>query len=146
MDDNRPPSVLIVEDEILVALDLEAIVESAGYRVAGIAADRPSALALAGQADVALVDVNLRDGPTGPDIARALAEEHGLAAVFVTANPGQISHLAGIALGYVQKPFAAAGVRRALAAALDGAGMDAPLAGFTPLPRPARFASAQSAG
>lgn len=145
MDDSRPPSVLIVEDEILVALDLEAIVESAGYRVVGIAADRPSALALAGQADIALVDVNLRDGPTGPGIARELTEKHGLAAIFVTANPGQISHLAGIALGYVQKPFVAAAVRGALAAALDGTDMDAPPFGFTPFRAPG-FAPAQRAG
>lgn len=99
-----PRTVLIVEDEIFVALDLERILTDAGYAVAAIAPDSETALAAAPGCDFALVDVNLRDGPTGPVIAERLARDFGVKVVFVTANPAQIGDVAG-ALGYVRKPF-----------------------------------------
>lgn len=102
-------TALIVEDEIFVALDLERILQDAGYRVAAIAADRESALEAAPDCGFAFVDVNLRDGPTGPDIARRIAEEHGIKVVFVTANPSQIGAAEG-ALGYIRKPFSEAAI------------------------------------
>ncbi|WP_294196246.1 response regulator [uncultured Sphingomonas sp.] len=99
-----PMTALIVEDEIFVALDLERILEEAGYRVAAIAADAPSALKAAPGCSIAFVDVNLRDGATGPSIAEQIARDHGVKVVFVTANPGQITNR-DAALGYVRKPF-----------------------------------------
>ncbi len=97
-------TVLIVEDEIFVALDLERILTDAGYRVKAIAADKSTAIDAAAECNFALVDINLRDGPTGPELAKTLAAEYGVKVVFVTANPGQIQHPSG-ALGYVRKPF-----------------------------------------
>ena len=97
-------TALIVEDEIFVALDLERILTDAGYHVLAIAADRTEALEVAGQCSFAFVDVNLRDGCTGPDIARHMAREHGVRVVFVTANPAQIED-GSAALGFVRKPF-----------------------------------------
>ncbi len=99
-----PRTALIVEDEIFVALDLERILLDAGYVVAAIAPDSETALAAAPGCDFALVDVNLRDGPTGPLIAARLARDFGVKVVFVTANPAQIGEAEG-ALGYVRKPF-----------------------------------------
>ena len=99
-----PCTALIVEDEIFVALDLERILMDAGYQVAGIAADCASAMEAAPGCTFAFVDVNLRDGMTGPTIAQRIAAEHGVKVVFVTANPGQIGDGAG-ALGYIRKPF-----------------------------------------
>lgn len=101
-----PATALIVEDEIFVALDLERILTEAGYKVAAIAADRDAALAAAPDCSIALVDINLRDGPTGPELAKALAQDYGIRVVFVTANPAQIGENAP-ALGYVRKPFTA---------------------------------------
>ncbi|KQM62521.1 transcriptional regulator [Sphingomonas sp. Leaf17] len=97
-------TALIVEDEIFVALDLERILMDAGYTVAAIAPDSETALAAAPGCDFALVDVNLRDGPTGPSIAARLAQDFGVKVVFVTANPAQIGDIE-CALGYVRKPF-----------------------------------------
>jgi two-component system, response regulator PdtaR len=52
----------------------------------------------------AFVDINLRDGATGPQIAERIARDYGVKVVFVTANPSQIG--AGVdALGYIRKPF-----------------------------------------
>ena len=114
-------TVLIVEDEIFVALDLERILTDGGYHVSAIAADAASALAAAPGCGMAFVDVNLRDGPTGPGIAEQIAREHGVKVVFVTANPTQIGDVKG-ALGYIAKPFSDAAILAAAAVASEGPG------------------------
>jgi len=110
------PTALIVEDEIFVALDLERILIDAGYAVKAIAADKLGALDAAHDCSFALVDINLRDGATGPELARMLSEDFGLKVVFVTANPAQIAHPSG-AVGYVRKPFSESAILCAAAAA-----------------------------
>ena len=99
--------VLIVEDQALLALDLEMVVGDAGCRIVGAAMDQPGALAIAAQdpPDIALVDINLLDGQTGPLIARHLVETYGTAVVFLTANLEQIPEGFAGALGAVSKPF-----------------------------------------
>jgi DNA-binding response OmpR family regulator len=96
---------LIVEDEILVALDLESALMEIGIEVVGIAPDRASALRMADGVDFALVDVNLRDGQTGPSIGRALAMEFGVKVIFVTANPAQLGDGIEGTVGVMSKPF-----------------------------------------
>ncbi|MBY5446067.1 response regulator [Rhizobium leguminosarum] len=103
-DDLMKQRVLIVEDELLIALDLEATVEGMGMQVAGLANGREQALRLAPLADIAFVDVNLADGPTGPEIGRRLAQEHGIAVVFMTGNPEVVADGVKGAVGVVQKP------------------------------------------
>lgn len=110
-------TALIVEDEIFVALDLERILIDAGYDVAGIAADRESAIAAAPGCSFAFVDINLRDGPTGPEIAKRMSEEYGVKVVFVTANPAQIGDVE--CLGYIRKPFSDAAILAAAALACE---------------------------
>lgn len=99
------PTVLIVEDEMLVAIDLEASLEEHGYRPVGIAADMSKAMELAAtRPDVALVDCNLRDGPTGPTIGRMLGRNYGTTVIFLTANPNLLDEGIEGALGVVSKP------------------------------------------
>ncbi|WP_294190936.1 response regulator [uncultured Sphingomonas sp.] len=114
-------TALIVEDEIFVALDLERILVDAGYEVGAIAADSAQALAAAPTCSFAFVDVNLRDGPTGPVIAQQIARDYGVKVVFVTANPGQIGTVPD-ALGYVRKPFSDQAILAAAAIAAAGGG------------------------
>jgi CheY-like chemotaxis protein len=109
---------LIVEDEIFVALDMERVLTDAGYAVVGIAADRESAIAAAPDCTFAFVDINLRDGPTGPEIAKRMADEFGVKIVFVTANPAQIGDTD--CLGYIRKPFTDSAILEAAALACDG--------------------------
>lgn len=97
--------ILIVEDEFLVASHLEAILKDRGYMSVGIAPDLGAALELAeAKPDLALVDVNLRDGPTGPLIAERLAA-HGVGILFVTANPRMLEGAAVPAIGVLTKPW-----------------------------------------
>lgn len=98
--------VLIVEDEIFAALHLEDAVRDLGYHVVGIAPDRPSALQLAEERpDLAFVDLNLRDGLTGPDIARQLAEQYGTKVLILTANPREAGEPFEGLLGVLTKPW-----------------------------------------
>ncbi|CAN5165035.1 response regulator [soil metagenome] len=116
-----PSSILIVEDEIFVALDIERTLSDCGYAVGGIAMDREEALKLAKGCTLALVDINLRDGRTGPQIAADLYDNYAIRSVFVTANPSQIGTPPTGALGYVCKPFDGNMLRSAIEWALaDG--------------------------
>lgn len=126
--------VLIVEDEIFVALEIEQVVESAGFAVGAIAADHPTALAAAADCDIALVDLNLRDGPTGPLIGMELASQYGVRVIYVTANPSQIGDASIAAMGVVTKPFQSHSIRAALelAALANPDPYTTDIAGFTP--------------
>lgn len=98
-------SILIVEDEILIALEMQSLLEERGYRVAGIAADLDEALGYADTGlDLALVDLNLRDGLTGPQIGSTLAGEHRVGVVFVTANPRLLGAGVSGTIGVLTKP------------------------------------------
>ena len=105
MSEQKPATILIVEDEILVALDIERVLLDAGYNVAAIVADRHEALTIDNRPDLAFVDLNLRDGLTGPAIACELARSYGTRVIYVTANPAQINPRADTAIGFVRKPF-----------------------------------------
>jgi DNA-binding response OmpR family regulator len=112
-------NVLIVEDELLVALDLEDILVNSGFDVVGIVADHSGVETVQQPPIVALVDLNLRDGPTGNAVAHRLASQFGTRIIFVTANPSQIADPPETAVGYVQKPFRAETVLMAVSAALE---------------------------
>lgn len=118
--------ILIVEDEFLVALQLEDILADGGHAVLGTVPDMASLCMLGEAPDVALVDLNLRDGLTGPAIARDLAGKFGSHVIYVTANPGQIDLPASTALGIVQKPFTRQAILGAIAFALGGGGGNRP--------------------
>ncbi|MEE4453840.1 response regulator [Novosphingobium resinovorum] len=112
--------ILIVEDEFLVALQLEDILADGGHAVVGTVPDMSSLGTLGEVPDVALVDLNLRDGLTGPAIARDLAGRYGARVIYVTANPGQIDMPAPTAVGIVQKPFTRQAILAAISYALAG--------------------------
>ena len=98
-------SILIVEDEIFIALEMQSILEENGFTVLGIAADLEGALGYAEQQiDLALVDLNLRDGLTGPQIGERLANEHNAAVLFVTANPRLQGEGISGTIGVLTKP------------------------------------------
>ena len=110
--------VLIVEDEMIVAMELEYILEDLGYESVGIAADLNAATRYFDeQIDLALVDLNLRDGLTGPQIGAKLGSK-GVTVLFVTANPKLLgSGIAG-AIGVITKPTDEIMVRSAVEYAL----------------------------
>ena len=82
-------SVLIVEDEPLIAMMLEDFLDSLGHKVAGTAESVADAVALVDQGgfDVAIIDVQLRDGKQVWPVADRLAEE---GKPFVLATGGHV--------------------------------------------------------
>lgn len=102
-----PAKILIVEDEIIIGMETEAAIEDLGHTSLGIAATEAEALQIAAAQlpDIAFVDVNLADGPTGPRVGAALAER-GVAVVFLTANPRTIAKQVAKAVGVLDKPVA----------------------------------------
>ncbi len=112
--------ILIVEDEALVALELRFQLEGMGYGVAGVAADAATARNLAAQevVDLALVDLNLADGPTGMALGRELAGDHDVAVVYLTGNPDLLRDEVAGAIGVLCKPADEAVVEAAVDFAL----------------------------
>lgn len=96
-------TILIVEDQFLIAIALEDTIRSLGHHVAGIAASKRDVGRIEEKADIALVDLNLLDGPTGPEIGRELAEM-GCEVIFMTANPEMVTNGVEGTIGVISKP------------------------------------------
>ena len=82
-------SILIVEDEPLIAMDLEALVEGLGHNVTGVARTRTEAvkLAAAKRPGLILADIQLADGSSGLDAVNELLRVFEVPVVFITAYP-----------------------------------------------------------
>ena len=80
--------VLIVEDEVLIAMHLELMVEDFGHQVCAIAASTAEAIAHAAVhlPDVALMDIRLAGGSSGIDAAREIHARHSIRCIFLSAN------------------------------------------------------------
>ena len=105
-----PSRVLVVEDDFLVGIEIEAALQHAGFTVVGIAATTEEAIALgAGETpDLAIVDVRLLGAADGVEAARVLYQQHGIRCIFATAHADQAvrSRAAAAApLGWLQKPY-----------------------------------------
>lgn len=114
-----PAKILIVEDEVLVAFEIEAVLGELFHEVVGIAAGIETALTGAMQPiDLALVDPNLRDGLTGSEMGNRLCARGDVAVLFVTANPRILGERISGAIGVLTKPTDEASVRQAVDYAL----------------------------
>lgn len=135
--DLEPLKVLIVEDEALLAMELESLVEDSGHSVVGWATSSSQARALIDttDADIAFVDVHLTDGPTGVDVAQYAAEKRKSMVVFMTANPKRIPENFAGAIGVIAKPYTMNGLTAALRYLQEGVRRPPPVSarpvGFT---------------
>ncbi|HEU0133666.1 MAG TPA: response regulator [Allosphingosinicella sp.] len=81
--------ILIIEDEPLIAMDLEALVEGLGHNVTGVARTRTEAvkLAAAKRPGLILADIQLADGSSGLDAVNDLLKAFEVPVIFITAYP-----------------------------------------------------------
>ena len=118
MQRRQPPlDILIVEDEALLAMDIEAMVEDAGHRVAGEAASLFDVEGFGDdlRLDLAFVDIQLAKGTSGLDVCRTIrARWPDAFIVFVTANPKKIPEDFIGAHGVIPKPFSRNGLMSAM--------------------------------
>jgi DNA-directed RNA polymerase specialized sigma24 family protein len=84
--------VLIIEDEPMIALDIEAIVESLGHRVRGIARTHDESLALFKSASPGLVlaDIQLADGSSGLEAVKDMLKLREVPVIFITSFPERL--------------------------------------------------------
>jgi DNA-binding response OmpR family regulator len=115
--------IMIVEDEMLLALDLEDMLQNAGYTIVGQASDMAQALALAesigGAFDLAIMDVNLARGTSGVETAAALRQRWNVPSLFVSGNLDERTRERAMdwrPVGFVGKPFSESEVLSTLAA------------------------------
>jgi two-component system, response regulator PdtaR len=97
--------ILIIEDEFLLGLLVAQALSDAGHRVLGPASCRAEALAFAAECipQLALVDIELRDGESGIELAEEL-KLGNVPCVFATGEPEKARQHRALAMGLVRKP------------------------------------------
>lgn len=111
--------VLIAEDEAITALALEQALLMQGYDVCGLAASGAEARALAERLrpTVAVIDMRLKDGVTGAQVARELQARLGIPVILMSGHADHRSVDELGAAGFLAKPFSDAELFRAIAKA-----------------------------
>ncbi|MGF7150916.1 DNA-directed RNA polymerase specialized sigma24 family protein [Sphingomonas zeicaulis] len=113
--------VLIIEDEPIIAMDLETIVRDLGHDVSGVAVTREEAVtqALAQRPGLVLADIQLADDSSGIDAVKDILAEFNVPVIFITAFPERL--LTGERpepTFLITKPFQRSTVKAAIAQAL----------------------------
>lgn len=116
--------VLVVEDDWLIAAQIESYLAAAGFDVTGRAIGPDDALRLARTAppQLALMDIRLLDDADGVELAKKLWLELGLRCLFVSGNIDAATELRAAdarPLGWLPKPFTEAELLEAVSKAFD---------------------------
>lgn len=113
--------ILIVEDEPIIAADLEALVEDMGHKAVGIAATQNEAVALANSEMPTLVlcDIQLADQSSGIDAASDILQSLTVPIIFITAFPERLLTGEGVEPTFlISKPYSEDMVQAAIGQAL----------------------------
>jgi CheY-like chemotaxis protein len=114
---SAPLNILIIEDEAVLVMDMEAVVEDSGHNLFGDVASvcELQAFDSDGTPDLAFVDINLAKGTSGLDASKIVRERWtNTFIVFVTANPSKIPEGHAGSHGVIAKPFTQKGLTAAL--------------------------------
>ena len=114
-------NVLIIEDEPIIAMDIETIVRDLGHNVTGVAVTRDEAVsqAMASRPGLVLADIQLADDSSGIDAVKDILSEFAVPVIFITAFPERL--LTGERpepTFLITKPFQRSTVKAAIAQAL----------------------------
>lgn len=93
MEDSVSGKVMVIEDEAIIALDIQSIVSDMGHYVTGVAPTASSAVALFGKErpDLILSDIQLADGSSGIDAVNEILKTAGdVPVIFITAFPERL--------------------------------------------------------
>jgi two-component system cell cycle sensor histidine kinase/response regulator CckA len=115
--------ILIVEDEFLVARDIEQQLRTLGYEPVGIAGTSEDALSLASteRPQLVLMDIRIRGDVDGIDTARLMADRHRMPVIFLTAHADEATVARARTAqpyGYLLKPFHELDLRTSIEMAL----------------------------
>jgi len=117
-------SIMIVEDESIIALNIKETLFELGYDVLGIASNSKKALKLLEDAtpDLILMDVFLKDGDNGVELAKLINGKYDIPIIYLTANSElrTIAHAGESSpYGYLVKPFKATDLQSNIEIALQ---------------------------
>lgn len=86
--------VLIIEDEPIISMDVEAMVTELGHRVVGVARTREEAMVATRQRlpGLILADIHLADKSSGLDAVNDILDHRPIPVVFITAYPERLQH------------------------------------------------------
>jgi CheY-like chemotaxis protein len=92
IDAELATEVLIIEDEPVIAADIQALVEELGHSVAGLAATRDEARDVAARRRPGLIlaDIQLADGSSGIDAVKDILSDISIPVIFITAFPERL--------------------------------------------------------
>ncbi|BCJ92083.1 hypothetical protein IZ6_28180 [Terrihabitans soli] len=119
-------SVLVVEDEALIALDLACSIEQLGYKVLGPASNGEDARRIASREapDLLLMDVSIQGKADGIDTARAITEKTPAKVIFLTAHTDLATRRRAEEMrpaAFLTKPYTARHIQTILEAAFAAA-------------------------
>ena len=111
--DKRPDKaerIMVVEDDFLVAMQMESALTDAGFEVAGVASSGEDAigLALSERPRLVVMDIRLAGDRDGIDTALQLFAERGIRCIFATAHQDEQARkraAPAVPLGWLQKPY-----------------------------------------
>jgi two-component SAPR family response regulator len=111
--------VLVVEDDIVIALTVSDALTEGGHVVIGPVSTASAALAWAraDRPDFALVNIDLADDDKGTDLARKLREELGIGSFFISGDVVAAKSADDASFGYLLKPFSGTAIRESMAVA-----------------------------
>lgn len=121
IDADSSTSVLIIEDEPLIAMQLEDLVSGLGHEICGTAATRTQAREVVERTmpGLVLADIQLADGSSGLDAVADILEMAPVPVIFITAYPeGLLTGDRPEPTYLITKPFKEESVRAAIAQAL----------------------------
>ncbi len=106
----KTPIILVVEDETIIALDLQILLESFGFDVCGPVPSAETSLKAASffRPDVVLMDVKLKGKMSGIDAARIIHKHLHIPVIYLTAYGDDVTLQEASetrSFGYIRKPF-----------------------------------------
>ena len=109
-DSGKQHSVLVVEDEMIIAMSLSDTLEELGYEVVDTCASYEEAVQSLEKykPDVALVDIQLKGDKTGIDLGKVINDRFHLPFIFLTSNSDKVTIDAAkktVPASYLLKPF-----------------------------------------
>ena len=123
-DPSQTGRVLIIEDDLLIASQMESALAEAGFDIVGIATTGEEALSLADKQppDLAVVDIRLAGDRDGVDTALELFRSHGIRCIFASAYSDEEARRRAkpaAPLGWLQKPYSLTSLTELVGAAVN---------------------------
>lgn len=103
-------NILIVEDEVIIANDIKDMIEELGHHVVEICISGKEAITILNskKVDLALLDITLKGGINGIDLATRINEEYKIPFIFLTSHSDSATVSQAVQQdpdGYIVKPF-----------------------------------------